>query len=109
AELLAEKLANPDAALLRLTEVRKLQPGWVPALKMASTLYAKMERWDDLLKTYERELEGQPDRDQAIFLLEKMAQVVEDKLDDANRAVDVYKRMLSTQSGYLPALRSLGR
>ncbi len=114
AELLADRLGDADGALLRLTEVLRLQQGWVPALKLASSLYARMGRWEELLKTYELELQsmsegGQPDRDQAIFLLEKIASVVEDKLDDPARAVEVYKRMLEVQQGYLPALRSLGR
>ncbi|MCC7074657.1 MAG: tetratricopeptide repeat protein [Deltaproteobacteria bacterium] len=115
AELLADKLAEPEAALLRLNEVLKLQPGWVPAQKLNSALLARLSRWEDLLTTYEAELtsmlqaSGRTDRDQAIFLLEKVAGVIEDKLGDPARAVDVYKRMLSVQPGYLPALRSLGR
>lgn len=114
AELLADKLGDSLGALLRLEDVLKLQPGWVPALKLTAALFARLERWDDLLATYESELTamdegGQADRDQTIFLLEKIAGVIEEKLGDTARAVDVYKRMLDTQPGYLPALRSLGR
>jgi tetratricopeptide (TPR) repeat protein len=112
AELLADKLSDPASALLRLQEVLKLQPGWVPALKMTSALYARLDRWEDLLATYEAELSSMgdgKDRDQSIFLLEKIASVIEDKLQDPARAVDVYKRMLTVHPGYLPALRSLGR
>jgi cellulose synthase operon protein C len=113
-ELLADKLGDSLGAVLRLQEVLKLQPGWVPALKMTAALHARLGRWNELLEIYESELtamaeRGQPDRDQSIFLLEKIASVVEDKLDDAARAVDVYQRMLVVQPGYLPALRSLGR
>ena len=115
AELLADKLSEPEAALARLTEVLKLQPGWVPAQKLNSALLARLGRWEELIQTYEAELAsmmqaaGKTDRDQAIFLLEKVAGVIEDKLGDAGRAVDVYKKMLEVQPGYLPALRSLGR
>lgn len=114
AELLADKLSDPEAALQRLLFVLKLQPTWVPALKMTAALYARLERWEDLVRTYEGEISsmserGQFDRDQAIFLLEKVAIVLEEKLGDPGRAIDVFKRMLQVQPGYLPALRSLGR
>lgn len=115
AELLADKLAEPEPALVRLQEVLKLQPGWVPAQKLNSALLARLGRWEELLATYDAELSammqagGKTDRDQAIFLLEKVAGVIEDKLGDPGRAVDAYKKMLEVQPGYLPALRSLGR
>lgn len=114
AELLADKLGDSLGALLRLEDLLKVQPGWVPALKMTSSLFARLERWDELVATYEKELvsmaeSAQPDSGQTIFLLEKIASVIEDKLNDPARAVDIYKRMLDTQPGYLPALRSLGR
>lgn len=115
AELLADRLAEPEAALLRLTEVLKLQPGWVPAQKLNSALLARLGRWEELVQTYQAELAAmmqagsKTDRDQAIFLLEKVAGVVEDKIGDAARAVGVYQKMLEVQPGYLPALRSLGR
>lgn len=119
AELLADKLNDHEGALFRLHELLDVQRGWVPALRMISALYARVERWEDLVKTYEKELafmeasaaeeSPSPDRGQAISLLEKVASVVEDKLEDPQRAVTVYLRMLKAQPGYLPALRSLGR
>lgn len=109
AELLSEKVGDTEAAITRLLELLQLSPNYVPALKMVSSLYARAGRFDDLIKMYEAELVGQEDRDHAIFLLEKIGTLCELELGDLDRAIDAYQRMLTFTSGYLPALRSLGR
>ena len=113
AELLTDTLEDHEAALLHLTQLLDMQPGWVPALKMASSLYARLQRFEELIGIYEKELaciqtQGGQGSGQAMFLLDKVAGVLEDKLNDPQRAVEVYRRMLVVQPGYLPALRSLG-
>lgn len=109
AELLADKLGDSDAALERFLKILLIQPGYVPALKAASAIYSQQHRWEDLVRMYEGELSTQVDRDQAIFLLEKIAALCEQQLLDPQRAIEAYKRMLDVVPGYLPALRSLGR
>lgn len=109
AELLAEKASNPDRAIDRLRELLGIMPTYVPALKYISALLARAGRFDELVAMYEAELEGHDDRDQSIFLLEKIGVLCEQELGDLDRAIAAYKRMLDVESGYLPALRSLGR
>lgn len=109
AELLQERLSDVEGAIERLRAVLEIAPGYVPALKLVSTLYAKQARWMDLIEMYESELLGQDDRDQAIYLLERIAGLYEDQLESPVNAVEAYRRMLEHQPGYLPALRSLGR
>lgn len=114
AEHLAEHLHDRDGALKCLEELLVLRPGWVPALKLMASIYSLMERWELLVETYELELRGMPDhgredRGHRIFLLEKVAAVMENHLGDAVRAAEVYRRVLDIQPGYLPALRALGR
>ncbi len=109
AELLADRLEAIDGAIEKLLAVLEINPGYVPALKLVSSLYLRQGRWEDLIKMYEAELDDQEDKDQAIFLLEKIGSICESQLDDTERAIGAYQRMLEWVSGYLPALRSLGR
>ena len=109
AELLASSMDDVDSALSRLREILLLSPGYVPASKMAAALYIKLERHHDLVEVWESELKHNVDRDQGLYLLEKIAAVCEEKLGDTARAIDAYQRMLALQSGHLPTLRNLGR
>jgi tetratricopeptide (TPR) repeat protein len=114
AELLAGPLDDVETALARLREVLALWPGYVPAAKMAASLCTKLGRFEELVAIWEGELkhtfqaEG-GDKDQALYLLEKVAAVAEDQLGSPERAIDAYVRMLKLAPGHLPALRSLGR
>lgn len=109
AELLNDRLGDVEGAIERLRGVLELSPGYVPALKLISSLFARQGRWMDLVEMYEVELAGQDDRDQAIYLLERIANLYENQLESPANAIEAYKRMLERQPGYLPALRSLGR
>jgi len=109
AELLAFTMDDVDAGLARLREILEISPGYVPASKLAAALYTKLERHAELVEVWEAELKNNVDKDQSLFLLEKIAGVAEEHLQDRNRAIDAYQQMLKLQGGYLPALRSLGR
>jgi cellulose synthase operon protein C len=109
AELLHERLQSDDGAIERLKAVLEISPGYVPALKLISTLFARQGRWAELIEMYEAELRDQDDKDQAIFVLERIASLYEGKLENLEQAVLAYRRMLEHQPSYLPALRSLGR
>jgi tetratricopeptide (TPR) repeat protein len=109
AELLVEKLDQPDLAIDRLKQLLDIDAAYVPALKMLSSLYYRQQRWADLIAMYDAELEGQDDQDQGIYLLEKIGSLYENELADPERAIEAYNRMLELVPSYLPALRSLGR
>jgi len=109
AELLAFQLDDVDNALARLRQILELSPGYVPASKLAATLYTKLGRHKELVEVWESELKNNVDKDQGLYLLEKIAVTLETQLFDVDRAIDAYQRMLKLQAGYLPALRSLGR
>jgi cellulose synthase operon protein C len=108
-DLLAERLHDYDRAITLLLEILELKPAYGPALKAVSQLYAKQGKFEDLVGVYTAELDGPIDSDQAIYLLEKIASLLEKELDAPERAVDTYKKMLRWRSGYLPAIRALGR
>lgn len=109
AELLVYSLDDVDNGLLRLRDILKLSPSYVPAAHLAASLYTKLHRFEDLVELWELDLSQNIDKDQGLYLLEKLATVYEVQLSAPHRAVDAYQRMLKLSSGHLPALRSLGR
>ena len=109
AELLAFSLDDVDNALLRLREILQLSPGYVPAARLAAALYTKLGRYEELVAVWDNELVENVDKDQGLYLLEKIAAVCEEQLKSPDKAMDAYQRMLKLSPGYLPALRSLGR
>jgi tetratricopeptide (TPR) repeat protein len=109
AELLADEVGDLDRAIENLTTILKMDPGYLPANKLLATLYIKGERWSDLVEMYESELAATEDKEQAIFLLEKIGRLHEHQLQSPDAAVECYRRMLAWHPGYLPALRALGR
>lgn len=109
AELLAFSTDDVDSALARLREILVIAPGYVPASKLAASLYTRLGRHAEIVDLWEAELQGNVDKNQGLFLLEKVAGVCEEHLKDLPRAIEAYRRMLKLQRGYLPALRSLSR
>lgn len=109
AELLVNSMDDVEGAVGRLREILAISPGYAPASKLAATLYTRLGRYTDLVALWEAEVATNVDKDQALFLLEKIAGVAEEQLHDVDRAIDAYLRMVKLQPGYLPALRSLAR
>ncbi len=109
AELLAFTLDDVDHALACVSQILQLSPGYVPAARLAASLFTKLGRFGDLVQVWETELQQNVDKDQGLYLLEKIAAVCEEQLASPDKAIDAYQRMLKLNPGYLPALRSLGR
>lgn len=109
AELLAFSIDDVDGAIARLREILAIAPGYAPASKMAEGLFARLGRSAELMELWEAELTTNIDKDQALFLLGKLATLAEEQLGNAAKAIDAYRRMLVLQPGHLPALRSLAR
>ncbi|MBM4281926.1 MAG: hypothetical protein FJ137_14600, partial [Deltaproteobacteria bacterium] len=112
AELLAFSLDDAEGALLRLRELVDIVPGDIAANRLASTLCARLERWDDLVQICEAQLldgRGAFDRAARLDLLQRVAEVHEDHRGDLALAAATYERMLALEPGTLPVVRTLSR
>lgn len=109
AELLIGPLDDVENGIGRLREILALSPGYVPAAKMAAALFTRLGRWAELVDLWEGEFAQNVDKEQGLYLLEKIAAVAEEQLKQTDKAMNAYQRMLAIAPGYLPALRSLSR
>ena len=95
--------------MTRLEQCLELNQGYLPALKALGRLYAKYNRWEKLIRMYEDELVVTTDHEQAVFLLDKIGSLWEDKLGNLDQAVSSYQRILEISPNHLPAIRTLGK
>ncbi|MFH1809624.1 MAG: tetratricopeptide repeat protein [Pseudomonadota bacterium] len=109
AELLQFQMGDIDGALARYREILEIEPYYIPAQKAVTVLLNAGERWAELVALYENELQHTEDRDQKIFLLDRIGTLHEEKLGDIDKAIDAFERMLVIAPGYLPAIRTLGK
>ena len=109
AEILEERLGRDEEAIQKLEQSLELNPGFLPVLKSLGRLYTKYNRWESLIGMYEKELEVTQDHDQAVFLLDKIGTLWEEKLNNIDKAIETYRRLLEISPNYLPAIRILGK
>ncbi|RME26797.1 MAG: tetratricopeptide repeat protein, partial [Deltaproteobacteria bacterium] len=109
AEILEERLGREEDAIARLEQSLELNPGYLPVLKSLGRLYTKYGRWESLVNMYEKELASTQDRDQQVFLLDKIGTLWDEKLNNIDKAIESYQRLLEVAPNYLPAVRTLGK
>ena len=93
---------------VRFRKALELDPAFVPALASVGRIYYRAGRWAELLETYEREVKVSKGAE-AVALLHKMGELCEDKLGNADAAVEWYRRALELDPKYRPAIRALVR
>lgn len=109
ADILDVRLGRQEDAIRALTELVALKADYMPARKYLERLYQKREAWGELVALYEQELALTEDRDQRVFLLDRIGVMAEEKLADGARAAAAYQRILELVPGHLAAIRTLAR
>lgn len=107
AELRLTALGDDDGAIRCYRDILVHQPGYLPALKQLGALLGEAGRFEELIQLYEDELKDTRDRDQTIYLLDKIAGIWEERLGRLDKAIDSYERILKVAPNYLPAIREL--
>jgi cellulose synthase operon protein C len=102
-----ERLGDVDAALAHFEKALSINPTYLPALRSLGRIYGRQQRWEDLVKMYQRELEVTRSPEQKIALLFRVAEVQQNQLEDDQAAVASYDEVLAIDGDNLPALRAL--
>ncbi len=107
--LLDEKLGREEEAAEAWREALRVIPGSLQALSALGKLYFRTQRWQDLIWTFEQELEATTDPKQRAARLFKIAEIQEQQLGDLEAADATLNRVLQEVPGYIPALSALTR
>ena len=109
ASMWEEQFVKPDKAAERLEQVLDIDPSNETALRGLERLYRSLQRWDQLISTYERHVAATPDRIEKVNCYAAIGQVYSTELNDPDRAVDAYLNLLSIDADNVPALDALTR
>lgn len=109
AEVSEQKLGRWDVAIGAWEEILHMDRQHPRAFSSLGRLYARTERWHELIDLNERELELVEDHEEAAALLVRNAEIAEHHLGRPDLAEHHYGRVLERLPDYLPALEGMGR
>ncbi len=82
---------------------------WSEALQLLDDLYTRTEKWSDLEEILARRVETAEFDDERMTLLERLARLREDRLDDVDGAIEAWRAILDVDDAHPAALRELAR
>ncbi len=104
-----EEFVKPDKAAERLEKVVEIDPANDTAYRGLERIYRGVQKWDQLIGTYERHVSATPDRTEKQQLLAAIGDVYNAELHDADRAVDAYLNITAINPDNVTALDALTR
>jgi tetratricopeptide (TPR) repeat protein len=104
-----ELFVKPEKAAERLEQILDVDPNHEPSLRALARMYRQLQRWDDLVNTYERHVSATPDRREKIELFQHIGAVFATDKSDVDRAIDAYLNVIGLDEGHVPSLDALAR
>lgn len=109
ADVYADQLDDPDAAVAALEQVIETDPENLPAMRELARVYERLGQGEKLVDILLKESEHhRSDKEQAMALM-RVAEICEERLDRADRAAELYERVLRLGHGLDPSIRALVR
>ncbi|MEM1349296.1 MAG: hypothetical protein AAGI01_12115, partial [Myxococcota bacterium] len=109
AEIAEHRLKNLDVAAGAWREMLEMVPDHPTAYASLGRLYAKLERWEDLLALNADEMVLIEDGAERATLAQRNAEICLNHMHDPCGAQDWLRRALADAPDHLPALEALGR
>ena len=109
AGMLEEEFIKPDEAAQRLEQVLEIDPSHVNALIGLARIYRQMQKWDQLIDTYERHVSATPDRGERVRIYKALGDTYAKDLGDPDRAIDAHLNVLSIDDSDSESLDALTR
>jgi tetratricopeptide (TPR) repeat protein len=107
AQMWQEEFRKPDNAADRLEQVLDIDPLHDDALCALEELYRTMQRWDDLVRTYDRHASATSDREERARIFRELGQLYASHKDDAEQAIDSYLNALNLNEEDIFSLQAL--
>ncbi len=108
-ELWEHQLHDPDRAIDAYNQAIAIDEHCLDALQALEGLYKSKARWFDLLGVYEMMLAAQHDPAVQLQIYGRQAVVQEEKLQDLQSAIDLYRRMVDLVPSDPTAVKALDR
>lgn len=101
------ELSNVESAIDTYQRILELDPDDLTALGRLDVLYQTAENWQELLSILTREAELTADPEESVGFQYRVAALYEKRLEDVERAVDLYRELLVIQPDHGPTLDAL--
>ncbi len=101
------ELSDVASAIDTYQRVMELDPDDLTALGRLDVLYQAAEEWQELLTVLTHESELTADPMEAVSFQYRIAELYEQRLNDVERAVDLYRDILNIQPDHAPTLLAL--
>ncbi|NJK30989.1 MAG: tetratricopeptide repeat protein [Deltaproteobacteria bacterium] len=92
-----------------LEKILMLDPSRDQTYRQLEELYFGLERWSELVNTYQNHVEATPDYGTKIALYQAMGEVYEKQIQDLDRAIDCYREILELDGNHFEAANTLSR
>jgi tetratricopeptide (TPR) repeat protein/serine/threonine protein kinase len=108
ADILYRKLNEPERAAEIFERILAADPAHPKATESLELIYSERKDWTSLVALLERKAESQqgPER---LETLASLAEILEDRLSDSERAIAAYRRIVAIDPQHLGALKGLER
>lgn len=108
-ELYEHKLNDIEKAIGYYNLVLTLSPSYIPAVKALGNIYQQQQRWEELIKMYQREIESVGSEEQVTSIRFKIGQIYDESLNNDQKAETYYRKTLEGSPEFTPALHALTR
>ncbi len=108
-ELLERRLGRADDAIAAYREALTLAPAHAFALQALARLYRARGDDEGLVEILRAQAAARPPPEERARLLSEAARIAEERLGDAQRAIDTWEDALRADPGHAPARRALDR
>jgi len=104
-----ERLGNTAKAVEYYRRALSIEPEDAAALEALDRLFAREQKYPELLEIYRKKVELSPDGDTRLQLLFRIASIWEEMLQNPDEAIATYREILGQDATNLTALRALDR
>ncbi len=106
-ELMAERKHDLGGAISSLLRVTKQQPNHRAALSKLADLYARDKQWSQAADTLGKVLSLEPGPEQAVDVNQRLAQILDEHLNEPDRAMRALSQVLEVDAANRLALKRL--
>jgi tetratricopeptide (TPR) repeat protein len=107
AQMWEQEFRKPENAAERLEQVLDIDPLHDDALCQLEQLYRTMQRWDDLVRTFDRHANATSDNEERARIFRELGQLYAAKKDDVEQAIDSYLNALNLNEQDIFSLQAL--
>ena len=97
------------SAAERLEQVLDIDPLHDDALCQLEQLYRTMQRWDDLVRTYDRHASATSDSEERVRIFRELGEVYATHKDDVEQAIDSYLNALNLNEQDVVSLQAVAK